>query len=141
MLMNIPALISKFEEHNFEVPDGYIIPPTDSSLHLKTFIIPEIHNLFVSHKGNNSNISLRFKSGTIEKFWEDAIEQTGNPGLQMNDILTPLGREHLNLMNFMFYNVFSMKEDLNEEYQKASSSRQDAAAPCIIFTAIKNDSN
>ena len=31
-----------------------------------------------------------------------------------------------------------MKEDLNEEYQKASSSRQDAASPCIIFKAIKN---
>ena len=137
MLMNVPAFISKLEEHNFEVPDGYIIPPTDSSLHLRTFIIPEVHNLFVSHKGNNSNISLRFRGGTIEKFWEEAIEQTGNPGLQLYDILTPLGREHLNLMNFMFYNVFSLKEDLNEEYQKTSSSRQDAASPCIIFKAIK----
>ena len=137
MLMNVPALISKLEQNNFTVPDGYVIPPTDSSLHLKTFIIPEVHNLFVSHKGNNSNISLRFKSGSTEKFWEDAIEQTGNPGLQLYDILTPLGREHLNLMNFMFYNVFPLKEDLNEEYQKSSSSRQDAAAPCIIFKAIK----
>lgn len=138
MLMNVPAFIEKLEQNNFSVPDGYTIPPTDSSLHLKTFLIKEVHNLFVSHKGNNSNISLRFKSGTVQNFWEEAIQQLGNPGLQLYDILTPLGREHLNLMNFMFYNVFPMKEDLNEEYQKASSSRQDAASPCIIFKAIKN---
>jgi ubiquinone/menaquinone biosynthesis C-methylase UbiE len=138
MLMNVPAFIEKLEQNNFSVPDGYTIPPTDSSLHLKTFLIEEVHNLFVSHKGNNSNISLRFKSGTVQNFWEEAIQQLGNPGLQLYDILTPLGREHLNLMNFMFYNVFPMKEDLNEEYQKASSSRQDAASPCIIFKAIKN---
>lgn len=141
MLMNVPAFIAKLEQNNFTVPNGYSIPPTDSSLHLKTFLIEEVHNLFVTHKGNNSNISLRFKNGTVQKFWEEAINQLGNPGLQLYDILTPLGREHINLMNFMFHNVFSLKEDLNVEYQKASSSRQDAAAPCIIFTAIKNDSN
>lgn len=138
MLMNVPAFISKLEQNNFTVPNGYIIPPTDSSLHLMTFIIPEVHNLFVSHKGNNANISLRFKSGSIQKFWEEAIDQLNNPSLQLYDILTPLGREHLNLMNFMFYNVFSLKEDVNSEYQSSSSSRQDAASPCIIFTAVKN---
>ena len=137
MLMNVPAFISKMEQYNFSVPDGYTIPPTDSSLHLRTFFINEVQDLFVSHKGNNANISLRFRDQTTENFWKVVFERLGN-NAQMYDVLTPLGRKHLNLINFMFYTVFPIKEDLNEEYVDNASTRQDAASPCIIFKAIKN---
>lgn len=137
MLMNVPAFIKKMEQYNFSVPDGYTIPPTDSSLHLRTFFINEVQDLFVSHKGNNANISLRFKDQTTENFWQVVFERLGN-NAQMYDILTPLGRKHLNLINFMFYTVFPVKEDLNDEYVDNASTRQDAASPCIIFKAIKN---
>ena len=137
MLMNVPAFIRKLEQHNFSVPDGYVIPPTDSSLHLRTFFIDEVQDLLVAHKGNNANISLRFRDNTLENFWNVVFERV-SPNAQLSDVLTPLGQKHMNLINFMFYNVFPMKEDLNEEYVDSASSRQDAAAPCIIFTAIKN---
>ena len=137
MLMNVPAFIRKLEQHNFSVPDGYVIPPTDSSLHLRTFFIDEVQDLLVAHKGNNANISLRFRDNTLENFWNVVFERI-NPNAQLSDVLTPLGKKHMNLINFMFYNVFPMKEDLNDEYVDSASSRQDAAAPCIIFTAIKN---
>lgn len=136
MLMNVPAFIRRLEQYNFSVPDGYIIPQTDSTIHLKTFFVDEVHEFFVSRKGNNGNLTLRFKDGTSNNFWEKVIEKMGN-NVQMYDILTPLGRRHRNLIDFLFYNVFPMKEDLNAEYVNNASTRQDAASPCIIFKAIK----
>ena len=81
---------------------------------------------------------MTFRDGSAEKFWESAMEKLGNNNLQMYDILTPLGKKHQNLMNFLFYNVFPFKEDPNQEYADNTSTRQDAASPCIIFKAIKN---
>jgi hypothetical protein len=136
MLMNVPAFIRRLEQYNFSVPDGHIIPQTDSTIHLKTFFINEVHEFFVNKKGNNGNLTLRFKDGTSINFWEKVIEKMGN-NVQMYDILTPLGRRHRDLIDFLFYNVFPMKEDVNDEYVSGASTRQDAASPCIIFKAIK----
>jgi len=138
MLMNVPVLIRRLEQYNFSVPDGYIVPQSDSTFHIKLFLIDEVHEFFVPRKSINGNLTLTFRDGSAEKFWESAIEKLRNNNLQMYDILTPLGKKHQNLMNFLFYNVFPYKEDPNQEYVDNTSARQDAASPCIIFKAIKN---
>ena len=137
MLMNVPVLIRRLEQYNFSVPDGYTVPYSDSTFHLKLFLINEVHEFFVPRKSNNGNLTLTFRDGSAEKFWESAIEKLGN-NVQMYDILTPLGKRHQNLMNFLFYNVFPFKEDPKQEYVENASARKDAASPCIIFKAIKN---
>jgi len=128
MFMNIPSIFLMLEKYNFSIPDGYIIPNIDCSIHLKLFFIEEVHEFFETFKHYDHTITLRFIDGDKNRFWENVIEKTKNNNIQFEDVLTPLGKKHYNLCYFLFNQIFTATE---------MRKNHDLMCTSIIFTAIK----
>lgn len=128
MFMNFPAVIRKFKKYNFSVPDGFIVPNVDASYHIKNFFIEEVHEYLEYFKHHDYNITLRFIDGDQEKFWNNVAKKLNNPRVQINDILTPLGKKHVTLCFVIFSKVF-MTVTMQE--------KSDLMSQCMIFTAFK----